>query len=124
MLKSCFLDTATPFPNYSNKICGEIICQTETTFLITCKFCEIKIFDYDEFIKHFHQIHWPEMFDEGVNKQTPNEDELTNEKPNETDKLVAQNQVSDEPETHRDNDSEDGSTFRSIIKKVFGNELL
>ncbi|XP_065365669.1 zinc finger protein 62-like [Calliphora vicina] len=59
MLKSCFLPTL--YTNFTNKTCGEIVCQTETTFTIICKICDIKIFDYNEFIKHFRTTHWPEI---------------------------------------------------------------
>ncbi|XP_037822038.1 oocyte zinc finger protein XlCOF6-like [Lucilia sericata] len=59
MLKTCTLSTTCT--NFTNKTCGEIVCQTETSFIIVCKLCDIKIFDYEEFIKHFRLTHWPEI---------------------------------------------------------------
>lgn len=59
MLKTCFLPIH--YPNLTNKTCGEIICQTESTFTIICKLCDIKIFQYDEFIEHFRTIHWSDI---------------------------------------------------------------
>ena len=59
MLKTCFLPVN--YTNFANKLCGEIICQTETSFTIICKLCDIKLFEYEEFIKHFRTAHWPEI---------------------------------------------------------------
>lgn len=61
MLKTCF--RSTNYTNFINKTCGEIVCQTETSFTIVCSLCAIKIFDYEEFIKHFRDIHWPEILE-------------------------------------------------------------
>lgn len=55
MLKTCYT------PKFdANKTCGEIICQTEASFFIVCKLCGIKIFEYNEFVNHFLESHWPE----------------------------------------------------------------
>lgn len=59
MLKTCFLPIN--YTNFTNKTCGEIICQTETTFTIICKLCDIKLFEYEEFIGHFRSVHWSEI---------------------------------------------------------------
>ncbi|KAI8120655.1 Zinc finger protein 324B [Lucilia cuprina] len=59
MLKNCIL--TAQYNNFLPKICGEIICQSETTFSIICNFCQIKIFEFNEFVEHFRTIHWPEI---------------------------------------------------------------
>lgn len=75
MLKTCFLPTSNT--NFTNRTCGEIVCQTETTFTIICKLCDIKIFDYNEFIKHFRTTHWPEICENKTGSKHPTKNYAT-----------------------------------------------
>lgn len=56
MLKSCFLPIQ--YDRLLSKTCGEIVCQSETSFTIICKFCDIKMFEFNEFLQHIHGTHW------------------------------------------------------------------
>ena len=56
MLKNCFYPVQ--YDNILNKTVGEIICQNEATFTIVCNLCELKIFQFNEFVKHFRLLHW------------------------------------------------------------------
>lgn len=64
MLRNCVLPVQ--YNNLLNNICGEIICQSETSFTIVCKLCELKIFQFDEFVKHFRLLHWPDINQDAV----------------------------------------------------------
>lgn len=55
MLKSCVL--SANYNNSNNKTCGEIICENQNEFIINCKLCKLKIFEFEEFIQHFKNIH-------------------------------------------------------------------
>lgn len=59
MLKNSILPTK--YDSLSSYTCGEIVCQSEISFTIVCKFCDIKIFNFDEFIQHFRNTHWTEI---------------------------------------------------------------
>ena len=56
MLKNCFYPVQ--YDNILNKTVGEIICQSEASFTIVCNLCELKIFQFNEFVKHFRLLHW------------------------------------------------------------------
>lgn len=56
MLRNCFLPV-----NYNKPVsqtCGEIICENVDVFIINCKLCKIKIFEFEEFVQHFKNAHW------------------------------------------------------------------
>lgn len=66
MLKNCFLPVNYNKPK--SQTCGEIICENLHEFIINCKLCKIKIFEFEEFVQHFRNVH----LDETSNKDNKN----------------------------------------------------
>lgn len=58
MLKNCFLPVNYNKPK--SQTCGEIICENLHEFIINCKLCKIKIFEFEEFVQHFKNVHLDE----------------------------------------------------------------
>ena len=112
MLKTCFLPVN--YTNFANKSCGEIICQTETTFTIICRLCDIKLFEYEEFIKHFRTVHWPEICNR-FNQSIPivkDGEAIKNENRTDEEDIKVENQinlslVNNKPKEDSSNDSDD-----------------
>lgn len=58
MLKNCFLPVNYNKPR--SQTCGEIVCENLEEFIINCKLCKIKIFEFEEFVQHFKNVHLDE----------------------------------------------------------------
>lgn len=43
--------------SFSNTKCAEIYCQTLDHFSIICTFCELKTFEFQDFLLHFKNVH-------------------------------------------------------------------
>ncbi|XP_065363182.1 zinc finger protein OZF-like [Calliphora vicina] len=95
MLKNCFLPVQY---NYlQSKICGEIICQSETSFSINCNFCKLKIFEFSEFVQHFRTTHWSEIKPADIsNKPDVNEETFPTQR-----NLIDENLI--KPEIYEEN---------------------
>ncbi|XP_037935731.1 zinc finger protein 664-like [Teleopsis dalmanni] len=50
------IDSTKYLHNYQNKKCAEVFWQNET-FSIVCNCCEMKTFDFDDFLLHFRNLH-------------------------------------------------------------------
>lgn len=48
---------STAFGNSANAKCGEIYCHSSTEFTIICTLCELKAFDYQDFMHHCKNVH-------------------------------------------------------------------
>lgn len=46
------------FDNSANTKCGEIYCHSSTEFTIICTLCELKAFDYQDFMLHCKNVHF------------------------------------------------------------------
>lgn len=55
MLRNCILPVN--YTKTQTQSCGEIICENLQQFIINCKLCKIKIFEFEEFVEHFKKVH-------------------------------------------------------------------
>jgi len=46
------------FLHTTNTKCAEIFCQSPYSFMILCKFCQIKCFNFEDFTLHFKNVHF------------------------------------------------------------------
>lgn len=116
MLKTCY-----PPKFDANKTCGEIICQTEASFFIVCKLCGIKIFEYNEFVNHFLDSHWPEAalshtFQDAFNDDIAEQHEQESEDSGKD--CLQDNPTVTYSEEMGNMESDESSTAISILKKV------
>lgn len=49
---------STVFGSSANAKCGEIYCHSSTEFTIICTLCELKAFDYQDFMLHCKNVHF------------------------------------------------------------------
>ncbi|KNC26772.1 hypothetical protein FF38_06343 [Lucilia cuprina] len=122
MLKNCFLPIQ--YNNLTSKTCGEIICQSETVFSIVCKFCDLRIFEYEEFLQHFRNNHWTEQLNvknDGGNKECneksldPNE--IENEKLVKRDVCLESKILYDVEETEEDLETNDDDEWQPEMEE-------
>lgn len=48
----------TALSGSANAKCGEIFCQSSSSFTIVCTFCEMKTFEFEDFLLHFKNVHF------------------------------------------------------------------
>lgn len=70
MLKNYFFPVN--FNKQISQICGEIICENLKEFFIYCKCCQIKMFEFEEFIHHFTNSHLDQVTEEISNPKHVN----------------------------------------------------
>uniref|UniRef100_A0A1I8PGB2 C2H2-type domain-containing protein n=1 Tax=Stomoxys calcitrans TaxID=35570 RepID=A0A1I8PGB2_STOCA len=56
MLKNCVLPA-----NYISISCGEIIYKSFDEFVFNCNLCKIKVFDFEDFVRHLKCVHEDEL---------------------------------------------------------------
>ncbi|KAM7346556.1 uncharacterized protein ACRADG_006436 isoform 2-T2 [Cochliomyia hominivorax] len=109
MLKNCILPV-----NYlktSTQTCGEIVCENLQQFIINCKLCKMKLFQFEEFIQHFKNVHLEQKTkQENIQNHKPNNEQIIKieispaEEENKLD-LISQDDI--EVEWLTNNDEED-----------------
>ncbi|XP_067634643.1 zinc finger protein 234-like [Eurosta solidaginis] len=56
MLRNCILPTS--YGQAKNSVrCGEIVCYDNVNFTIICVLCEMKLFEFDDFMLHYQNVH-------------------------------------------------------------------